>query len=1030
MKKFLAILLFALCCGTTSFSQTAGGVGGINGVVLDPTGGAIPRAEVSVDNELLGVHRKISTTAAGVFNAPGLVPSSGYQVTVNAAGFAPYTTKDITLLVGQNVNVNASLQVASASTRVEVSSGAPVVEIKTDVSQNVTQAQIDNLPINGRRVDSFVLLTPGVAPDGTFGLLSFRGIPGGNNFMTDGNDTTETFYNENAGRTRIPTQISQDAVQEFQVLSDAYSAEYGRALGGVVNTVTRSGTNDFHGTGYWFFRNRTLDAQDPFAPFNPKESRHQFGGSIGGPIVKNKLFYFFNTEEQLRDFPLVSSLISPSAINGTTRTWTGCGVASGGVPAASAQQCAAINNILNRFFTTLPRTADQQTGLGKIDWRPTDKNSFSISFNYQHFNSPDGVQTGAAVTSGGALNSNGIDDVQNRYARAAWTYIAASNVVNEARFGWFKDRQADFLDPKLLDPTYGGLSVSVNGVSIGSGNYLPRIQPSESRFEYADTLSWTLGKHALKFGVQFLNTEDYTNQLLSGNGSYSYGNANAFALDYSGNTAGTKEYTSFQQAFGRRDVDAVMKDLDFFAQDEFRITPKLTLYAGLRYEHTFLPKPPITNPDYPQTGRIPGYDLNFAPRLGLAWNLDDKTVIRSGYGIFYARYPGAMINSMFTTNNLYQQTLTLQTSQASQLASAPIFPNLLPAPSGTPGAATVGFADDNLRTPYSQQADFAIQRSIGAGTSVTVSYLWSRAAEMFTVRDLNLPVVPTHSITYNILDTSGAMVGTFKTPVYLVSDKFDPRYSRIIGVDNGGNSYYNALAVQVQRNFLHGFQGSLAYTWSHAIDDNMGSAGGNLFLGNNPPSSLFNGDYKNNHGDSSLDLRQRLVINWIWAPTLTSRTDWASKLLINNWQLATITTIATGQPLTESLGVSNPLTAAQVTSLGLPSNLAFTSTVNGFGGSSQVPFFGINTLRLPNLYHVDARLSKIIPVTERFKATLNFEVFNLTNTIAYTGLTSRAYTANGLNISPAAGLGTPTASSGFPDGTNARRAQVSIRLEF
>jgi len=266
--------------------------------------------------------------------------------------------------------------------------------------------------------------------------------------------------------------------------------------------------------------------------------------------------------------------------------------------------------------------------------------------------------------------------------------------------------------------------------------------------------------------------------------------------------------------------------------------------------------------------------------------------------------------------------------------------------------------------------------------------------------------------------------------VYLVTDKVDQRYSRIIGVDNGGNSYYNALAVQVQRRLSHGFQGSLAYTWSHAIDDNMGSAGSNLFLGNNPPSSLFNGDYKNNRGDSSLDQRQRLVINWMWAPTLTKRTDLASRVLINNWQLATITSISTGQPLTESLSVSSPLTAAQVTALGLPSNLAFTSTLNGFGGSSQVPFLGINTLRLPNAYKVDARISKIIPAGERFKATLNFEVFNLTNTIAYTGLTSRGYTASGLNISPAAGLGTPTASSGFPDGTNARRAQVSVRLDF
>jgi hypothetical protein len=1010
--------------------QTAAGLSGLTGLVVDSSGAAVPHAEVLVDNTRLGIHRAVKTTDSGVFNVPALVPSPGYSLTVNANGFTTFRTADITTLVGQNVNVVAKLEVASATSTVNVEASAPVVELKTEVSQNVTQRQIDNLPINGRRVDSFALLSPGVTPDGTFGLLSFRGIPGGNNFMTDGNDTTETFYNENAGRTRIPTQVSQDAVQEFQVLSNAYSAEYGRALGGVVNTVTRSGTNTLHGTAYEFFRNRTLNARDPFATFNPSEWRHQFGGSISGPIVKDKLFFFLNTEEQRRNFPLVSSIINPTAINATTRTWNGCGVASNGLPAASAQQCAAINNILTRFFTTLPRTADQDTALGKIDWRPNERHSLSASFNYTHFNSPNGIQTGAVVTSGGALNSNGIDDVNIRYGRAAWTYIASSSVVNEARFGWFKDRQADSLNQALLDPTYGSLSVSVNGVAIGSGNYLPRIQPSESRYELADNLSWTRGRHNLKFGFGYLNTEDYTNQLLNGNGTYSYPNANAFALDYSGNLTGSKNYTSFQQAFGRRDVDAFLNEINFYAQDQYRASAKLTLYYGIRYEFTFLPTPPMVNPDYPQTGRIPNYGRNFAPRAGFAYSLNDKTVIRGGYGIFYARYPGAMINSLFTTNNLYQQSLTLQTAQASQLAAAPVFPNLLPAPAGTPGAATVGCAAPNLRTPYSQQSDLAIQRALGSDTSLTVSYLWSRAARMLTVRDLNLPVVPSRSITYNVLDSSGAVTGTFTTPVYLAADRLDPRYSRIIEVDNGGSSYYNGLAIQLQHHLSHGFTGALSYTWAHAIDTNMGNAGGNLFLGNNAPSTLFNGDYRGNKGNSSLDQRQRLAINWLWTPTFTARTDAVSRYLLNNWQLSTVTTIATGQPQTESLNVSSPLTAGQVTALGLPSNLAFTSTLNGFGGSSQVPFLGINTLRLPNTYRADARITKILPFTERFRALLSFEVFNITNTITYTGLITRGYTASGWNITPAVGLGTPTASSGFPDGTNARRAQVSIRLEF
>ena len=389
MKRITLLLLVASTC--TLFSQVAAGLGGLTGVVTDASGATVPGAEVLVDNERLGIHRKIVTGNGGVFNAAALTPSAGYQVTVNASGFAQFENQNITVPVGQDVDIRARLALQGSTTRIEVVDAAPITEDKIEVSQNVTQTQIDSLPINGRRVDSFVLLTPTVVPDGTFGLLSFRGISGGNTFMTDGNDTTETFYGENAGRTRVPTQISQDAVQEFQVLSSAYSAEYGRATGGVINTVTRSGSNVFAGTAFWFFRNRTLDARDPFSKINPSEARRQFGGSIGGPIVKNRLFFFLNTEEQRREFPLVSSIINPSAVDGNTHTFIGCGVASATVPAATPAQCAAINGTLPRFFSVLPRTGNQDTALGKIDWRPNDHNSFSVSFNYEHFNSPNGI---------------------------------------------------------------------------------------------------------------------------------------------------------------------------------------------------------------------------------------------------------------------------------------------------------------------------------------------------------------------------------------------------------------------------------------------------------------------------------------------------------------------------------------------------------------------------------------------------------------------------------------------------------------
>src|SRR5688572_1219632 len=278
--------LFSLVlCATSVYAQSAAGFGGISGAVRDASGSAVPNAKVVISNEAKGITRNLTTNDAGVFTAPALVPAAGYSVSVDATGFVKYGLKDLELAVGQNIDLAVALSVAGAATQVEVSAVAPLVEdTKTDVSDVIGTKQIDELPINGRRVDSFVLLTPGVSNDGHFGNLSFRGMAGNSSFLIDGVDNTEQFFNENAGRTRIASQISQDAVQEFQVVSSNFTAEYGRASAGVVNTVTRSGGNDFHGTAYWFFRNRTLNARDRYAAFNPPEYRHQAGSSISGPL--------------------------------------------------------------------------------------------------------------------------------------------------------------------------------------------------------------------------------------------------------------------------------------------------------------------------------------------------------------------------------------------------------------------------------------------------------------------------------------------------------------------------------------------------------------------------------------------------------------------------------------------------------------------------------------------------------------------------------------------------------------------------
>src|SRR5712691_10653813 len=543
--------IFALLCSGSAFAQSVAGLGAISGVVRDATGAAVPGAQVVVANESKGIKRTLSTTEAGVFTAPSLVPAPGYSVTANKPGFAQYELKDIQVLVGQNIGLEIALVVAGSVTQVQVESSAPIVDnTKTDVSQVINSQQILELPINGRRVDSFVLLAPAVVPDGTFGLVSFRGIAGGNSFLTDGNDTTEQYYNENAGRTRITSQISQDAVQEFQVVSNNYSAEFGHAIGGVVNTVTRSGSNRFHGTGYWFFRNQDFNAKDTFATINPQEKRNQLGASAGGKIVKDKLFYFFNYEAMRRDFPLIASITAPGnplfdangKFNGT------CTVSP---TAATAAQCATALSFLDRQFQTLPRTANQDLGFGKIDYRPTERHSFSASVNLLRWVSPNGLQTQAVLNNGNGVGNNENSSVRAKYGRAAWTAIPTNSMVNEFRFGWFNDKQFDYPNDKLGIPGIGFLGISITGQSnLGTATDYPRLNPLENRYQLADSLTWTKGKHTMKFGAEFVCTEDYTNLLFNRTGTYSFPSFTALAMDLTGNTAGAKNWLTFTQAIG------------------------------------------------------------------------------------------------------------------------------------------------------------------------------------------------------------------------------------------------------------------------------------------------------------------------------------------------------------------------------------------------------------------------------------------------------------------------------------------------
>lgn len=1018
--------IFLLCATAPVFAQSAG-VAGISGVVRDSSGAVIPGAQVVISSTAQGAIRTLNTNNDGVFAAPALTPGAGYAVTVTASGFAPYEAKGLQLLVGQNLDLKVSLSVGQTSTQVEVTGAAELVEdTKTDVSGVVGSLEIRDLPINGRRVDSFVLLEPGVSNDGTYGLLSFRGVAGQNSFLVDGTDTTEQFYNENAGRTRIAAQISQDAVQEFQVVSSNYSAEYGRAMGGIVNTVTKTGSNELHGTAYWFYRSTGFDARDPFSTFVPSEKRNQAGGSLGGAIKRDKLFYFLNTEVTRRNFPMVDS-INSTAVDPTTQTWKLCGVASGTTPAATPAQCAAINALLPRFYGSIPRTLNQELYFGRLDYHMNDKNSFSASFNFLHDLSPNGIQSGASSTTGSALTGNGDDAVTVRNGRAVWTFVPTSTFVNEFHFGVATDRQADTFDNAELGQGVGLLQVTVNSQAIGPASYLPRIEPSERRYQWQDNATWTKGTHTIKFGVDIANTFDYVYYISNFYGAYTYQTVNAFALDYSGNTAGAKNWQKYTQAFGNPAINYSINDFGFYLQDQWRATNRLSIQYGVRYEYAQLPQPKTCNQNFPLTCNVYSSPTNLAPRLGISYRLNDKTVLQGGYGMFYARFQGGTIDNLFTTGNgLYQSTISLANTQQAQLAAGPVFPNALAAiPTGaTVSAISVQEMSPNIKTPYAQQGNIGIQRQLASDLALNVSYLWARGVQLYGVRDLNLPSATTN-FSYTIADASGNPTGSYTTPVY-IGTRPNPSFGAIYYDENGVNSYYNGLAVQMFKRFSHGLQANISYTWSHEIDDGQsyGESTNNLFL-SNANYWLYNGNYKADKGTGTLDQRHRFVFNWVWAPTFTHRTGAFYRYVVNNWQLSSITSMASGHPYgSEQINVSD--TPVQ----GMFSNYSIT----GSGFSYRVPWLPVNSYCLRPNYKSDARLSKVLPFGEsgRMKLYLNFEAFNIANTWSATGFTS-SYAfkeAKGVITATPANLYVPSADAGFPDGTQARRLQVSARFAF
>ncbi len=439
--RFLAASLYLIVCllaaAPSAFSQTQLGTGSISGTVEDSTGAVVVGATVTVSNTGTGLARTIETNSAGQFNIP-VLPPGDYAVRVEQQGFATAEQQNLTVTVGRATTLRLELQPGTVGEVVNVTAEQLIDATQTEETTLINRTQINDLPINGRRADQFALLAPGVTRDGRFGLLSYRGQSGVfNNFTLEGNDDNQAYFAEARGRTRIASNVSANAIQEFQVGQSNFLPEFGRSAGGGINSVIRSGTNTFSGDGFYYFRNQALNARDPLSSIKPAERRDQFGGSFSGPIVRDKLFFFVNYDQQLRDFPLIIEDLS--------------GVLTRGLPSnPSAADRAAFDAgttfLRGRFpngapGNTIPRTANQNLFLTKIDWNINSSNTFSATYNYLNARGQNAIQTPLVL---GNVGRNGSDDVRIHTFNARLTTIVSPRAVNEFRFQASRDFEFQF----------------------------------------------------------------------------------------------------------------------------------------------------------------------------------------------------------------------------------------------------------------------------------------------------------------------------------------------------------------------------------------------------------------------------------------------------------------------------------------------------------------------------------------------------------------------------------------------------------
>jgi len=1068
----LAAAFFAAVAGVPAMAQTSG-AGAIAGTITDTNHAVIPGASVGVTNVDTGAARTFTTNSAGLYAAPFLVPGH-YKVDASAANFGTVEAKDLTLQVGETLTINLSLAVKSATTTVEVSATTQMLDLeKTEVSQVVDQELIESLPVNARNWSSFVLLTPAVTQDGGSGLISFHGISGlYNQNYVDGANNNQMLFAEARGRASgAPYVYSVDSIKEFQAETSNYSVEFGQAAGGQVNAITKSGTNSLRGDLFWYLRYPDLNALDPYSKYQalynngnpflltqPIHQQNQFGGSIGGPFIKDRLFYFL-TYDGFRKVGRVlysdtnNITLTPTASNsgGTVISPTQC-------PATiSSTLCNAGITFLQTMANIAPgqappsRFAKQDLFFPRLDYHLNSKNDAFVDFNFADFTSTNGYSP-APTFSNSSSTTNGPTAYHERFLVGGLTTVLTDRSVNQVHAQWGRDLET-------AGANAAGPSVATGVVTFGMPNALPRVaEPDEHRIQATDVFSHSMGRHTLKFGGDFNIVHEVMINLYQGGGIYSYSESTPAASfqdwiqdAFQGSSGDTDPYAGYRYYTFVQTVDQVnkaagtqgkddfwMKMLDGFAEDAWKVNQNLTVTAGVRYDVQLTPAPGLVNNNYAPlstyyTQTIKNVMNRVQPRIGFSWAPRNGTVLHGGYGIFSALNQGSTYYAMRVENGVVQLNYnyngcTHSSCSSSFVPSANLqYPNVPFLPTGPAlssalhptGGATPTVAgptvlgpqsfhglDPNFVPPYTHEMDLSLEQALPGRMSLTLGYVGTRGMRLPVFLDSNLVGQTKHGVrTYNVLsgtNNSGTVTRQLTVPVYLTTDRVNPALSSFNTGFSVANTWYNALVATVRRPFSHGLEVVANYTWAHASDD--GQVGGNsgTFYGGDVP--LDPNNLRAENGLSDTDIRNRFTLSFSYKPQFTV----ANKMLntvVNGFQFSGSEIASGGQPI--YLGMSGSIS-------GLAEGGIYGGAMSSGSGAATTgrpPTIGRNSIVGPGFNDFDLRVSRSFPIHDRISMQFVADAFNVLNHAIITGVNSTYSTYTAYSAKPSGAAATACTAS-------------------